>query len=73
MYAGRVPNVLLPYLREKVRGGGALAVPVVLFEMCIRDSNETLWVMWPNATQINTAKSLIQQVLNGETPTLPQD
>ena len=31
MYAGRVPNVLLPYLREKVRGGGALAVPVVLF------------------------------------------
>lgn len=31
VYAGRVPNVLLPYLREKVRGGGALAVPVVLF------------------------------------------
>jgi len=30
VYAGRVPNVLLPYLREKVRGGGALAVPVVL-------------------------------------------
>lgn len=31
VYAGRVPNVLLPYLREKVKGGGALAVPVVLF------------------------------------------
>ena len=31
VYAGRVPNVLLPYLWEKVRGGGALAVPVVLF------------------------------------------
>ena len=31
VYAGRVPNVLLPFLREKVRGGGALAVPVVLF------------------------------------------
>lgn len=31
VYAGRVPNVLLPYLREKVRGGGAAAVPVVLF------------------------------------------
>lgn len=31
VYAGRVPNVLLPYLREKVRGCGALAVPVVLF------------------------------------------
>ena len=29
VYAGRVPNVLLPFLREKVRGGGALAVPVV--------------------------------------------
>ena len=29
--------------------------------------------MWPNATQINTAKGLIQQILNGETPTLPQD
>ncbi len=29
--AGRVPNVLLPYLREKVKGNGALAVPVVSF------------------------------------------
>ena len=31
VYAGRVPNVLLPYLTGKVRGGGALAVPVTLF------------------------------------------
>ncbi|MDD4715719.1 MAG: 4Fe-4S binding protein [Oscillospiraceae bacterium] len=31
VYAGRVPNVLLPYLREKLRGNGALAVPVVLY------------------------------------------
>ena len=31
VYAGRVPNVLLPFLREKIVGGGALAVPVVLF------------------------------------------
>ncbi len=31
VYAGRVPNVLLPYLKEKVRGCGAMAVPVVLF------------------------------------------
>ena len=31
VYAGRVPNVLLPFMREKIRGGGALAVPVVLF------------------------------------------
>ncbi|MDR0817062.1 MAG: EFR1 family ferrodoxin [Clostridiales Family XIII bacterium] len=30
-YAGRVPNVLLPYLTEKLVGGGALALPVVLF------------------------------------------
>ncbi len=30
VYAGRVPNVLLPYLKT-IRGGGALAVPVVLF------------------------------------------
>lgn len=30
-YAGRVPNVLLPFLKEKVKGEGALAVPVVLF------------------------------------------
>lgn len=29
-YAGRVPNVLLPYLRT-IEGGGAAAVPVVLF------------------------------------------
>ncbi len=31
VYAGRVPNVLLPFLRERIVGGGALAVPVVLF------------------------------------------
>ena len=31
VYAGRVPNVLLPFLQGKVVGGGALAVPVVLF------------------------------------------
>lgn len=31
VYAGRVPNVLLPYLANKVKGNGALAIPVVLF------------------------------------------
>ncbi|MEG1682935.1 MAG: EFR1 family ferrodoxin [Oscillospiraceae bacterium] len=31
VYAGRVPNVLLPYLTTRVTGGGALAVPVVLY------------------------------------------
>lgn len=30
-YAGRVPNLLMPYLRDKIHGAGALAVPVVLF------------------------------------------
>lgn len=30
-YAGRVPNLLMPYLRDMVHGEGALAVPVVLF------------------------------------------
>ena len=30
-YAGRVPNVLLPFLKERVQGGGALAAAVVLF------------------------------------------
>lgn len=31
VYAGRVPNVPLPFLQERIVGGGALAVPVVLF------------------------------------------
>ncbi len=31
VYAGRVPNVLLPFLTQQVIGGGALAVPVVLY------------------------------------------
>lgn len=31
VYAGRVPNVLLPFLKECVEGNGAIAVPVVLF------------------------------------------
>ena len=42
-------------------------------EECYSMPGQALWVMWPDATQINTAKGLIQQVLNGETPTLPQD
>lgn len=31
VYAGRVPNVLLKYLTGKIIGGGALAVPYVLY------------------------------------------
>ncbi len=29
--AGRVPNLLLPYLKEKIKGNGAVGVPVVSF------------------------------------------
>jgi len=31
VYAGRIPNIILPYLKEKLRGGGALAVPVAVY------------------------------------------
>lgn len=31
VYAGRMPNKLLPYVRENFHGGGALAVPVAVF------------------------------------------
>lgn len=31
VYAGRVPNLLLPYLKDKLRGKGTAAVPVVLY------------------------------------------
>ncbi len=31
VYAGRVPNVLLPFLTQKLRGNGTLAIPVVLY------------------------------------------
>ena len=30
-----------------------------------------LWVMQPNQKQVATAKAMVQQVLNGEVPTLP--
>ena len=31
VYAGRVPNLLLPYIQNKVKGQSTLAVPVVLY------------------------------------------
>lgn len=31
VYAGRVPNLLLPYIQEKVKGTNTLAVPISLF------------------------------------------
>ena len=31
VYAGRVPNVLLPYIRDNISGNGALATPITLY------------------------------------------
>jgi len=31
VYAGRVPNILLPFIKEKVFGYGALSIPITLF------------------------------------------
>ena len=31
VYAGRVPNLILPYIRDNIKGCGTLAVPIVLF------------------------------------------
>lgn len=31
VYAGRVPNLLLPFVRDSIHGNGTLAVPVVLY------------------------------------------
>ena len=31
VYAGRVPNLLLPYVQGKIKGNGALGIPVVLY------------------------------------------
>ena len=31
VYAGRVPNLIMPYIKDMVHGNGALAVPVVLY------------------------------------------
>jgi len=31
VYAGRVPNLIMPYVKDMIRGSGALAVPVVLY------------------------------------------
>lgn len=31
VYAGRVPNVLLPYLTQKLQGNNTIAIPIVLY------------------------------------------
>ena len=41
-------------------------------EVCATMPGMDLWVMQPNQKQVDTAKALVQQVLNGEVPTLPE-
>lgn len=41
------------------------------YQQCATMPGWDLWVMWPNEDQISTAKMLVQQVMNGEVPTLP--
>ncbi|AYD41426.1 4Fe-4S dicluster domain-containing protein [Clostridium fermenticellae] len=50
VYAGRVPNLLLPYLKEKVSGNNTLGVPVCLFGNRNFDDGlmELRNVMWTN-------------------------
>lgn len=38
---------------------------------CATMGTQPLWVMQPDDDMVNTAKELIQQVLNGETPVIP--
>ena len=41
------------------------------YQECATMPGWDLWVMWPDEDDINTAKTLVQQVWNGEAPTLP--
>ena len=41
------------------------------YQQCATMPGWDLWVMWPDEDDINTAKTLVQQVWNGEVPTLP--
>ena len=43
------------------------------YQQCASMPGWDLWVMWPNEEDINTAKALVQQVMNGEVPTLPAE
>ncbi len=40
---------------------------------CASYGSTPLWVMWPDTDMINTAKGLVQQVLDGEVPTPPAE
>ena len=41
-------------------------------QVCATMPGMKLWVMQPNQKSVDTAKALVQQVMNGEVPTLPQ-
>ncbi len=43
------------------------------YQQCASMPGWDLWVMWPDEDDINTAKTLVQQVMNGEVPTLPAE
>lgn len=47
-----------------VSGGG---------DTCYTYSAGEAWVMWPDDAMINTAKDLIHQVMDGQTPVVPED
>ena len=42
-------------------------------QVCATMPGMNLWVMQPNQKSVDTAKTLVQQVLNGEVPTLPAE
>ncbi len=41
------------------------------YQQCATMPGWDLWVMWPNEADVDIAKALVQQVWNGEVPTVP--
>ena len=54
VYAGRVPNVLLPFLQEKVVGGGALGLAVAVLLVFL-----AVWVL--QRLQLVITEDMVQQ------------
>lgn len=61
VYAGRVPNKLLPYLTEAVYGDGALGIPVVTYGNRAFDDalKELACVMYNNGMDIIGARAVV--------------
>ena len=61
VYAGRVPNLLLPYIKDGIKGRNTLAVPVVLFGN--RDFDDGLIelrdVLWDNGLRPVSAGAFV--------------